>query len=259
MKKNTIASMFFILAFLSMQFRSVAQDYVVTTKGDTLRGELKPQNFGANSKVQVKDNDKKKSSFTLFQVKAFSFKGETFQPMKGPNGYCFMRLEKEGYLSLYSFQQLNQTTFDGSFLFKRDGTGLEIPNLTFKKTMMKFLNECSNVVAKIDKGDLGKRDLHLIIDEYNTCVANKTADQTKLIVQQEVNTKKISAWDTLEEKLKAQGDIEGKANALEMISEVKNKISKSETVPNFLVEGLKNILNPTELKGDLENALNELK
>ena len=75
MKKNTIVCTFLILAFLSIQIQSVAQDYVVTTKGDTLKGEVKPQNFGANSKVQVKDNDKNKSSFTLFQVKAFSFKG----------------------------------------------------------------------------------------------------------------------------------------------------------------------------------------
>jgi len=257
--KNTIAAAFLVLTFLGIQIQLIAQDYVVTTKGDTLRGEVRPQNFGANSKVQVKDNEKNKSSFTLFQVKAFSFKGETFQPVKGPNGYCFMKLQKGGYLSLYTFQLLNQTTYDGYFLSKLDGSGIEVPNLGFKKAMTSFLSECTAVTEKIDKGDLGKRSIDVIIDEYNACVKNKSLDNSKQIVQHEAKTKKISTWDTLEEKIKGKADFEGKANALEMITEVKNKISKSENVPNFLIEGLKTILNPTDLKVDLENALNELK
>jgi hypothetical protein len=259
MKKNTIVSAFFILAFLSIQIHLVAQDYVVTTNGDTLKGEVKPQYYGANSKVQVKDNNKNKSSFTLFQVKAFAFKGEIYQPLKGPNGYCFMELKKGGYLSLYTFQLPNQTQFDGFYLAKLDGSGIEVPNLGFKKTMANFLKECTDVAEKINKGDLGKRHLDTIIDEYNACVQNKTLDHSTLVVQQQAATKKTDSWDALEKKLQSQADFEGKTNALEMIVEVKNKILKGETVPNFLVEGLKSILNPTELKGDLENALKDLK
>jgi hypothetical protein len=259
MKKNTIACTFLILAFLSIQIHLVAQDYVISVKGDTLKGEVKAQNFGSNSKVQVKDNDKNKSSFTLFQVKSFTLKGETYRPLKGPNGYCFMKLAKAGYLSLYNFQLPNQTAFDGFYLAKIDGTGMEVPNLGFKKAMANFLSDCSDVAEKINKGDLGKRHLDTIIDEYNACIQKNSISQSNHSVQQQATTKKIDAWDTLEQKLKGQADFEGKTNALEMIVEVKNKISKGETVPNFLVEGLKNILNPTELKGDLENALNELK
>ena len=258
MKKFTDTRAIFLLVFLLTSASLRGQDYVVTQKGDTLKGNVKPQTFGPNSKVQVTNSDKAKTNFTLFQIRAFSFKNEIYQPVKGPNGYCFMKLKKAGYLSLYQFQLTNQTTFDGLYLTKMDGTGMEVPNLGFKKAMSKFLQDCPTVTDKIEKGDLGKRNIDGIMDEFNECVKSKTVDHTKLITQREDQTKKISAWDSLEEKLKSISEFDGKANALEMITDIKGKLSRGEKVPNFLTEGLKGILNPTELKGDLENALKEL-
>ena len=49
-----------------------------------------------------------------------------------------------------------------------------------------------------------------------------------------------------------------KENALEMIGEIKNKISTSQKIPNFLIEGLKNSLNKNEFKAELDSALNSL-
>ena len=43
-----------------------------------------------------------------------------------------------------------------------------------------------------------------------------------------------------------------------MISEIKGKVSTSQKVPNFLIEGLKNTLNQDVFKTDLDNALKEL-
>ncbi len=258
MKNNKITCIPLLLILLFSFANTFSQDYVITAKGDTIKGNVKPLTFGSNSKVSVTNSDKKKTSYTLFQVKAFSFKNETYRPVKGPEGYTFMKLIKDGYLSLYAFQLPNQMSFDGYFLTKLDGSGTEVPNLSFKKVMANFLVECVSVTDKIEKGDLGKRDLETIIDEYNKCVKDNTINHAEQIVKREGQTKKISAWDTLEEKLKGQSDFEGKSNALEMITDIKGKISRGEKVPNFLTEGLKSILNPTDLKGDLESALKEM-
>ena len=235
-----------------------AQDYVVTAKGDTIKGEVKLMSFGSNSTVKLTGSDKKKSTYTIFQVQSFAYKNEIYQPVKGPNGYTFMKLKKAGYLSLYAFQIPNQLTFDGLYLTKKDGTSMEVPNLSFKKMMTKFLSECDSVVNKIDKGRLTRRHLDAIVDEYNACIISKTIDYTKMISLQTEQAVKISAWDILEEKLKVKADFDGKVSALEMITEIKGKIKKDEKVPNFLTEGLTKILNPTELKIELENALKEL-
>jgi hypothetical protein len=62
----------------------------------------------------------------------------------------------------------------------------------------------------------------------------------------------------LEDKVNAQADFPEKANALDMIREIKNKVSKNEKVPNFLTEGLKNAVAETPLKDDVDNALKQL-
>lgn len=235
-----------------------AQDYVITSLGDTITGHIKPLFHGVDKKVQLTGEDKKKTVYAMFQVRAFRYKDEIYQPLKGPEGYTFMKLIKSGYLSLYSFQLPNQVAFDGLFLFRRDGEGTEVPNLNFKRYMRRFLEDCPEVSARIEKGDLGKKELNQIIDEYNLCIEKNTVDHSKVIADKEAQTKIISSWDILEQKVKNEPDFEGKSNALEMIQEIKSKVSASEKIPNFLLEGLKSTLNQDIFKVELDNALKEI-
>jgi len=248
----------FMLCLVLSPFYSFAQDFLVTAKGDTIQGEIKPLLYGVDKKVQITEPGKKKTIYSLFQVKSFSIKGETYQPVKGPAGYTFMKLIKPGYLSLYTFQSENQANFDGTYLLKKDGQGMELPNLSFKKGMKKFLGDCQAVADKIEQDELNKKDLEKIVDEYNSCIQNRTADHEKIIAKTTEQTKSMTVWDVLEEKIKTQSDFEGKNNALEMIAEIKSKIATSQKIPNFLLEGLKSSLNGDVFKTELENALKEV-
>jgi hypothetical protein len=249
---------FFLLIVLIATFKeSDAQDFVVTSRGDTLVGEVKPLMHGVDKKVQLVGADKKKTVYPIFQIRGFRYKDEIYHPVKGPEGYVFMKLMKSGYLSLYNFQLPNQVSFDGTFLLLRDGQGMEVPNLSFKKYMKNFLKDCPEVTGKINNDELEKRHLNQIIDEYNLCISNRTVDHSKIIAEKQLQVKIIPSWNILEDKVKAQPDFEGKANALEMIAEVKGKIAKSEKIPNFLLEGLKSTLNQDVFKVELENALKE--
>ena len=254
---SVIHILLFVLLMLVYQCAE-AQDYVVTIKGDTIKGDVKQLTYGPEKKVQVTTSDRKKNVFSIFQTRAFSYRGSVFHPVRNAKGYTFMKLIKSGYLSLYAFQQENQVTYDGLYLTKRDGTGLEVPNLTFKKHMQKFVEECPDVATRIDNGDLTKKTIEKIVDEYNDCITNKTENHEKVIVQTSEQSKKISTWDDLEEKVKSKADFEGKTNALEMITEIKSKIKRSEKVPNFLLEGLKSSLSQTDLSAELQSALNDL-
>lgn len=247
----------FLILMLAYQCTH-AQDLLVTTKGDSVRGEIKPILYGADKKVQIITADRKKTLYNLVQVKSYTYKGDTYQPVKGPAGYTFMKLIRAGYLSLYAFQLENQMTFDGQYLVKLDGGRMEVPNLNFKKSMKSFLSDCPTVVDRIDRGELSKREVDQIVADYNTCIAGKTVDHERIIAEKAVATKKIGAWDVLEDKVKNLPDFGEKSNALDMIAEIKKKIGKSEKVPNFLVEGLKQALPQADLKEDLSKALQEL-
>lgn len=237
---------------------AAAQDYILTTRGDSLTGELKPLIFGPQKKVQITQPDNKKTTFSLFEIRSYSMAGETFHPVKGINGYVFMKLIKPGYLSLYAFQLENQLRYDGLFLTKLDGTTLEVPNLGFRKFLAKYLEDCPAVADKIKTGDLGKKDLESIVDNYNQCVESRTIDHHSVLVKKEDQTTRISAWDSLESSVKEK-DFAEKADALEMIQEIKEKIRRGEKIPNFLLEGLKKSLVETGLTTQLDLAISEIK
>lgn len=238
---------------------SYAQDYLVTPANDTIRGELKPMTMGPDKKVIVRTADKKRSVYPILKVKSYSYKGSTYQPVRISTGYTFMKLIKGGYLSLFAFQRENSNTFDGQYLLKRDGSGMEVPNLMFKKLTQKFLSDCEQVSTKIDDGTYSKQDLEQIIDDYNQCIDTQTSNYKNVVAKHQEQSVKIDRWSALEESVKAKGDFEGKSDALEMIAEIKGKISRNEAVPNFLVDGLKKSLSNASLDRELEGALAELR
>lgn len=253
---SVIQFLLFILLLLAYQCAH-AQDYMVSVKGDTIKGELRPFS-GPEKKVQVVTTEKKKITLPMLQVRSYFYKGDRYEPVRNDAGYTFMKVLKPGYLTLYGFQIENQTGYDGRFLAKKDGSYLEVPNLTFKKLMVRFLQDCSDVSERIDNGTLGKRELHTIVDEYNACIEQRTQQTNQLTSQKQVQQKKSNVWDTLEEKVKAKPDFTGKTDALEMIGEIKGKISRNEKVPNFMIEGLKDALSSADVNAELEMALKEL-
>lgn len=235
---------------------SVAQDYLLTNRGDSIAGEIHPLLYGPQKKVQVTSADKEKTTYSLFDIREYSLDGEIFRPVKADNGYVFMKLVQPGYLSVYAFQQENQSRFDGLFLKKMDGAQMVVPNLGFKKYVSQFLEDCPAVVQKIKDGELGKKNLTELVSYYNTCVSERTVDHKQEIARIDDENQKISVWDSLEEKVKAR-DFAEKTNALEMIGEIKNKIRQEERIPNFLIEGLKNSLEGAGLSDELKAAIGE--
>jgi hypothetical protein len=247
----------FLLLMLAYQCAH-AQDYAVTIKGDTLRGSLKPLTFGPDKKLQVAEPGKKKVSYPLFQIKSFVLDGDTYIPAKGPSGYTFMRVLKSGFLSLLAYQVENQVTFDGRFLLKKTGAGVEVPNLSFKKVLKTFLSDCGDISSRIDTGELTRKDLDLIIDLYNQCVDGIVATKKQVVAVQKERVEKLNPWDELQNKIQGAEEFEGKKDALDMIAEIKGKISKGEKIPNFMVEGLKSALKAEAFQPYLEAALKQL-
>jgi hypothetical protein len=254
---SIIHILLFIIMLLAYQCAR-AQDYVVTLKGDTIKGKIKTFTIGPDKKVTVEGPDRKKSSFSMMQVRSFTENGVLFQTIKKEQTYTFMKVIKTGYLSLYGFQMENQNGYDGLFLRKIDGASMEVPNLTFKKNIKAFLKDCPEVVDSIESGNYGRNDLMTIIDTYNDCIKSKTVKSLETIAPLQNDVGKLTPWNSLEEKVRGKEDFSGKADALEMITEIKGKISRNEKIPNFLIEGLKSSLSATGLTQDLDSAISSL-
>lgn len=237
-----------------------AQDYLITNRGDSIAGSIKPLLYGPEKRVQI-NADKGKEVFSIIQVRRYRYKDDIYEPVRSPDGYTFMKLVKSGYVSLYNYQLPNQVSFDGIYLNRRDGKGMDVPNISFKKSMKNFLQDCPDVVARIDAGEFTRKNLTEMLDLYNACIERHSsggAPAPAPAVQNE-QPESLTAWDALETKVKTAADFDGKPNALEMIQEIKGKVSRAEKIPNFLIEGLKGVLKDEQFTDALNAALNSQK
>lgn len=241
--------------FLSTTTVLIAQDYVVILKGDTLRGSVKLLSYDRLDRVEIKADGKKKV-FTALEARSVFYKNELYHTIQLESvGLKYMKLIKGGYLSIYTFRPVNQVTYDGVYLYKRSGQGIEMPNLTFKKGLSDFLDDCITVKTKIKDGVLSKRDINKIVDEYNQCLESLQKANAVPVVE-EKPSEKLVALDNLIAKVEANPNFDSKKDALDILKDLRNKSYRNETIPNYLVEGLKaNLSSQTALSEELQKVI----
>ncbi len=246
-----------LLFILLCAFCSFGQDYIITTKGDSITGAVKLVSYDLLDKVQI-SNDKKRI-LTALQVREVKLNGETYKPQRAGNAIRFMKVLKSGYLSLFAFKPENQNLYDGRMLIKLDGKAMEAPNLGFKKAMAEFLGDCETVAEKIKSGEFGRKNLDGIIDAYNNCINEKTKALSKESTILETSKDKLAAIIALKGKIEKTTDSKSK-DAIDLLSDMETKVKKGETVANYQIETLKSLLSSVpEVAKELEQVLSLLK
>jgi hypothetical protein len=246
-----------VLVLLSLATR--AQDYAVTQKNDTLRGKANIQTYGPIDHVQIVAADKKKTVLTATQVTAVYLNNETYNPVRTVYGYRMMKLVRPGFVSLYLGRRATGPSdtgfyYDTKFLVKRDGSSIEVPSLSFKKTIGNFLNECASIKHKIEKEDLGRGDLDQIITEYNTCIEEQTRD-SKVKPPLENSDPKMLLLKKLQTRV-LESSLAGKNDGLEILTDMMNKVKLHQNVPKYQLDGLRAILKESpELSEDFEEIV----
>lgn len=206
-------------------------DFLITTKADTITGEIRLMSYDKIDRVQISNNGKKEV-YTALQLLLVHMDSVNYKPIQKENTIRLMQILKSGYLSLYAFNFPNQYMFDGRYMVKLDGTALEMPNISFKKIMINFLEECSEVTERIKKGELGKSDINTIIDEYNICVAKLKPASNAIATSEE-----LKALQNLSAKVR-ELNFDAKEDALDILNDMQSKLQKKEKVSNYLIGGL---------------------
>jgi hypothetical protein len=240
---------------------AVAQtDYLITSKkADTLYGKIRIQSYDLIDQVQI-ETAGKKEIFTALQVLKVEIDSQVYRPIQFNKKVMLMKLLKPGYLSLYAFRIPDSNLYDGRFLVRLDGTWIEVPNIGFKKILGTFLEDCEDIANQVKNGDLVKKELYKIIDDYNLCLNNKSKVQPPVVAEPVlVQNDKTTAIESLIKKIEAE-DFPAKKDALDLLQDIQTKAGKNETIPNYLSEGLKSYLSTVpSLTEDLEKLLELLK
>lgn len=253
MKKISLSILLFLVAYSVL----AQSDYLVTTKSDTLMGDIRILSYDQLDRVQVNRNGKKEiySAIDVLILK----KGEDFyKSVQMDKSIRVMKIIKSGYLSLYGFKLPNQSTFDGLYLLKLDGSSMEVPNLGFKKIMASYLEDCEEVSTKLKNGDLGKGNIKEIVDAYNVCVS-KEKPVVPASPESLNKINQIEAIQNLKNKIKEQ-TFSTKEDALDILGDIESKVDRNETISKYLLDGLQSALkDQPALSQDLEKLIDLFK
>jgi hypothetical protein len=246
MKRKTtiIATLLFLITGAAF-----SQDKLFLANSDTLNGKITilfPEEYYEEILFET-DDDKKR--LKAYEFKGFSKDDEIYRTIKSGEIYRIMKLEKEGYLSLYSYRMDKAYSFGGMYLFRRDGIGRDVPTMRFKKTMMAFLDDCNSIQPALEEGKYKKKNVEQLIEDYNLCITSKTEEQYAEGKQKPLKTVSddpvlLTATEILN-KAKQLGDDELQS----MLNDVIEKLQEGERIPSYLKNALE------EYAGE-EHALN---
>jgi hypothetical protein len=247
-----------LFAFLTvLTFFANAQNYLVTLKMDTLRGDVRILTYGTIDRPEVNSPEGKKH-FTAIQVKTVFINNEVFNPVRTENGYRMMKLVSSGFLSLYLGRQPNGFEYDTQYLVKRDGSSIEVPNLSYKKVVSNFLKDCSTLSNRIKQDEFSRKDINKLISEYNNCLDLQTK-QSNLSSSAALEDPTLIALNTLKGKI-ANSSIASKKDALDVLTDIGGKVASGQTIPNYLTESFRSFFKDApELQPEVESFLVMLK
>ncbi len=250
----------FILFILALSQLSQAQsDMVFLTTGDTLKGEidiLLPSDYV--EEISFK-NDEGKRKWKSFQLHGFRKDDETYKTIKYGEKYRFMKQVIDGYLGLYLFRAGNSYDFGTRYLYKITNEGMEVPNITFKKAVTRFVEECPSVEQGVISKKYKGSNVEELVNAFNDCLTDtpKAAAQ-KAETKEEVikDSKELDAIRSLSKKLESENINEELAT---LIQDITDKLAKGEKVPGYLKSALaENTEEYKSVKKDVKKLLDLL-
>lgn len=237
------------IAFLSVCSTSFSQDYIVTLKADTIFGNVKLLSYDLLDRVQVSEN-KKKTNFTALQVRRVSLKGEQYAPVKIDNSVRFMKVIRSGFLSLYAHRGKGQGGYDTHVLQKLGQNASEVPNIGFKKIVGELVADCASVAEQVKNGQLDRRDVESLVDQYNICVQSANKERVEKVLSPK--TPATELIEQMRSKVNVS-DLSNKSDINDLLNSIGDRYKRNESVPAYMKEGLKGYIGSNEdLKTDME-------
>lgn len=241
--------------------QSQNDDFAVTMKSDTIKGKMNIVDNPLSGHSLIVKVGKKKEHYPSYKIATLYKKDDTYHVAKIEGRYQFIKLIQGGFLSLYRYTPRDQQSaqmFQGSILITKDGRQKVVPNLGFKKQITEFLEDCKSVSSKIENGELSKKDLTDIIDEYNACVPQDYIAKEGDIVEEIVYIPDTSKIDELISNVKSDADLSSNKELLEILDDLKKRKANGDEVPGYLANILKsNLQGKNELLKLLDDILEE--
>lgn len=228
-----------VLFFAGLLHLNAQDGFVVTLKGDTLKGRVILQPQATVDQLVLKS--KNKTHLTARDVRSVGIGDVRYRPVVLDGRLRFMKILREGYLSLLSFQSSYQSfAFDGSLLIKADGSMLEVPRINFRKDLPPFIDQRA-LADSIDQGLLTLGNILEIVDRYNRNTDRLTRQESLRNKAITANLPAIGLLDSLRKEVETS-NCKNTIEPLEIIADVRAKLAAGLQAPAYAVNALNDSL-----------------
>ncbi len=229
-----------LILLLSVTFGSYAQsDRLITVTGDTVAGTidiLLPTDYFEEINFKS-DNEKKR--YKAFQFIGFHKDGDFYKSIKHSGKYRIMKEVQSGYMGLYMYRAGDSFDFGSRFLYKITNEGLEVPNITFKKAVAQFVQDCPAVQSAVLDRTYKGSNLDELITAYNDCLGTRPQVRRKAEEKYEpvviIETEELRLINAISQKLQDES-ISDELRTL--LRDVTGKIENGDKVPGYLRSAL---------------------
>lgn len=182
MKKLLMPAFVCICALPSLAQSQMAKGYVVTNKGDTVRGEVKLNKKEIDNyyKVTLKDPNGVQKNFKPEKTRAYAIENEQYVTMDSDGEKKFFKVLATGDINFYKLgfesMRMNEPVFEEEYYVARNGEKdlAVIKGSKFKKQMSDWMKDNPEFAEAY--GDEKKFDLEkalLAINNYNSWKAGQ--------------------------------------------------------------------------------------
>lgn len=156
-----------------------SKGYVVTLKGDTLKGDIKIPKVGKEhemfAKVFIKISEADQKSLKAEKVKEYVVDGQHFVVRKFDGDMVFMKKLSSGALNLYEYKYetyvMNDVKVRSEYFIEKDGKEelTKIKSGKLKKQIAEVISDNEELVKQVEASDKLEQDqLVQVVNEYNT-------------------------------------------------------------------------------------------
>lgn len=276
--------MFLIVVIITwVPLQGQDKQYVVKMNGDTLYGKIMINPVRDNSRSMLfKGDDGIKKKIQALRYR-FAYYSEKYQFRSVPylKQRLFMIIVSEGpQASLYYYvHKRDNSTLTSRIVVNHKGEALELSVLNFKNQMREFMNDCPQVVARLDSREFRFKNYSKLVTAYNGCELNKTvvaSDNPPTTVsspkptvsttssvttatpaiaavppEPSISTKpeksdiqllRLGKIEGFKNFVNSLSDFESKKDILEVVVDLENRINQNSEIPDYLWSSLSSMV-----------------
>lgn len=178
MNKNILTISFLLLVFQAISQVTFEKGYIITLKGDTIRGEIKrnpKKDVELYTKIMFKISENEKKTYNATKIKEYNIKEQLFIAKQIDNENVFVRRVAVGAINLYEYEYEDQgpsgdAAINTDYYVQKMGKEewIKLKENKFRKQLAELMSDNKEIVAELEDKKIALDKILEIIEKYNS-------------------------------------------------------------------------------------------